>query len=449
MNESKDQLSGRSFKSKRLLFAFPRVMASLVLGTVGFSLFFLYTLAYQVNSVLVGFAIGMGYFSIAASQFLLGWLSDGKYTKWGRRKPWIFILCPLLAISFVFVMLPNLILVNPNEEALFVWLLIWDVIFEFSYGFTTVYQAWMPEQFSVDERPKVSQLQNIFNIIGQGIMLIFTFVVLTGAQAKIVLNPSVIPPDFLIIVLIFAILLIVIIYLGAYLMPVEPYHEIKSNYLHHLKAILRHKNYLLVTLMQGIASFAWIIMTTVMLNYIELVLNFNTIEYLLAAICLLFGVIISLSLWRRLIEKKGKKQTLLYVFLFAMCLLSLSLIGLVPLVPPINVIFGILFMIGIAAIMGGWGLFPYIYYADLAEDGEKATGELNAGIYIGFPSILLNIFQAFGSMLLGVIVALPALGDANYSIGYVIWGPICSVILIIAYFYTKKLITLDFDWEKK
>ncbi len=439
-----DATSEKSLTAKKYLFAFPRVMAALVLGTVGFSIFFLYTLAYNVNSVAVGFAVGLGYFSIAASQFLLGWLSDGKYTRWGRRKPYIFIFCPLTAISFIFVMLPHLILVNPDETALFIWLIIWDVIFEFSYGFTTVYQAWMPEQFTMDERPAVSQVQNVFNIIGQGVMLLFTFLVLTSAKDKIVANPNEIPADFLTIVYIFAILLIVIIYLGAILMPVEPYYEIKSNYIVHLKNIFRHKNYLLVVLMQAIASFAWIIMTTVMLNYIEIVLNFGTIEYLIAALCLLFGVIGFLALWRMQIEKKGKKKTLLNVFLFALIFLPLSLLGLVPLTPPINIIFGIIFILGIAAIFAGWSLFPYIYYADLADEGEKATGELNAGIYIGFPSILLNIFQAFGTMLLGVIIGLPALGNVSYSLGYLIWGPICSIILIIAYIYTSKLVTLDF-----
>lgn len=444
MNQNSSEIS---LKKKKYLFSFPRVMASLVLGTVGFSLFFLYTLAYNVDSVLVGFAIGMGYFSIAASQFLLGWLSDGKYTKWGRRKPYIFVFCPLLAISFIFVMVPYLVLINPDETTLFIWLLIWDVVFEFSYGFTTVYQAWMPEQFAIDERPAVSQVQNIFNIIGQGIMLIFTFLVLTASRDKIVANPNVIPIDFLVIIFTFAILLIIIIYTGAILMPVEPYHEIKSNYIEHLKAIFRHKNYMLTTLMQGIASFAWIIMTTVMLNYIEIVLNFGTIEYLVAALCLLFGVILFVTLWRKRIEKKGKKSTLLNVFLFALLFLPLTLIGLFPLTPPINIIFGLIFILGIAATMAGWGLFPYIYYADLANEGEKETGELNAGIYIGFPSILLNIFQAFGSMLLGIIVGLPTIGSVSYSIGYIIWGPICSIILIIAYIYTKKLITLDFEWE--
>lgn len=115
------------------------------------------------------------------------------------------------------------------------------------------------------------------------------------------------------------------------------------------------------------------------------------------------------------------------------------------------VIFGIIFVLVIAACLGGWFLFPGFMYADLAEDDEKKTGELKAGIYAGFPSIPLNLFQALGLFLMGLILELPniTVGTSTYSIGYVLWGPICSLILIVAYLYSRKFIKLDFDWEKK
>ena len=115
-------------------------------------------------------------------------------------------------------------------------------------------------------------------------------------------------------------------------------------------------------------------------------------------------------------------------------------------------IIGIIFIIVVATSLAGWYLFPYILYADIAEDDEKSTGELKAGIYAGFPSIILNIFQAAGAFLIGVIFSLPNIsptGDFSYSIGLVIFGPIVSVVLLISYFYTKKFVKLDFDWEEK
>jgi energy-converting hydrogenase Eha subunit C len=84
-------------------------------------------------------------------------------------------------------------------------------------------------------------------------------------------------------------------------------------------------------------------------------------------------------------------------------------------------------------------------YADIATDDEKSTGELKAGIYTGFPSIILNLFQALGLFIMGMILELPSLGTLSYSIGYVLWGPICSLILICAYFFARKFIKLDFE----
>ena len=152
-------------------------------------------------------------------------------------------------------------------------------------------------------------------------------------------------------------------------------------------------------------------------------------------------------------QTRGKKKTLLLIFLLAVVFLPVSLLGLIPMQS--YLVIGIIFIVGIGAILGGWYLFPYVIYADVAEDDEKSTGELKAGIYAGFPSIILNIFQALGAFFVGSVLSLPDLVrhyvavPYSFSIGLIIFGPVVSVILLISYFYTKKFITLDFDWEKK
>lgn len=435
---------------RKLNYSAPRISSSIVLGIEGFALFALYYLGYGVPPLLVGFAQAMGFLSIAAAQFLFGWISDAKFTKWGRRKPFIIILAPLLGISFIFLLLPGLFLPDLNDKnALFLWLLIWDVIFRASYAVTTPYQAWMAEQFPVSERPKVSQFQNTMNYIGNAIMLLFTLLILTPAFDVISITPDVVPVSVLIPVLIFGILVILFYVSIVFTMPTEPHFKMDSSLFKNLKTIIQNKNYMLVTFMQGFASFAWAIITSVMLIFIELVLGLSGLDYYIVAIFLVLGFIVSLYVWRKNIQNKGKKKSLLLLFLFAIILLPTSLIGLLPFAS--NIIFGIIFILIIGASLAGWGLFPYIYRADLAEEEEKRSGELKAGLYDGFPSIILNIFQAFGPLIVGAILALPEItvGTLTYSFGLVLWGPICSVILIISYFFTKKYIQLDFEWEKE
>ena len=171
--------------------------------------------------------------------------------------------------------------------------------------------------------------------------------------------------------------------------------------------------------------------------------------YIMAALIFVCGILIFLYLWRKLIRKSGKKRSLLYIFLVAILFLPFSLVGLIQM--DSYFIFGIIFTIGIAGCMGGWFLFPSFMYADIAEDDEKTTGELKAGIYTGFPSIVLNLFQALGLFLMGIIIdytPLITVGASTFTIGHILWGPICSLILIVAYLYSRKFVKLDFDWEK-
>lgn len=452
MNEKNDLERKETTTGKIAFYSSARLGSSIVLGIEGFALFTLYYTGFGVPAILITSAQALGFLVIGLSQFLFGGISDAKYTKWGRRKPYILLLTPFLAISFVALLLPSLVLPDLNDKtALFLWFLGWDILFKISYSMTTVYQAWLPEQFDVNSRPKVSQFQNIFNYIGNAVMVLMSMLVLTSFVDKLKLDINApIPLDFLILTIIFGVIVVVTFYIVAFLMPTEPYYEIKTSLKENIKTTAKNKNFMLVLLMIGISSLGWSIITDVMLTYIEVVLNFGTLEYILAAVCLILGIVVFLYMWRKLIEKKGKKQTLLYILLFAVIFLPLTLVGLIE--AAANVAFGLFFIAGIAAMLGGWGLFPYLLFADLAEDDEKSTGTLKAGTYAGFPAIILNAFQAFGVLILGVAIEnLPEItvGALTYSWGLVLWGPICSVILLTSYFYTKKFVKIDFDWEKK
>ncbi|MBY8978936.1 MAG: MFS transporter [Candidatus Lokiarchaeota archaeon] len=443
MNQNEIIQRSKSKNSKVLLFGVPKLGTSILIGLVDFALLALYTIGYQLTPLLAGIALGIGKLTIAASQFFFGWISDAKYTRWGRRKPYLVVLSLFLSSSFLLLLLPSLFIDINDASSVFIWFLVWNIMFNISYGVTTPYNAWMAEQFSIDERPKVSQFQNLFGFIGTAIMAVFAMVVLTDFNDDIQTNPDIIPPDFLYSIVIFAIIPLILFCLIVIFMPKEPHFKIDSNMIDNLKTILKNKNFLLVTVMQGIASIAWIMTTSLILVFISTVLQFDSTSNLIASIVFMLGILIFLVLWRKLIEKLGRKRSLLYIFLTAIIFLPFTLLGLLPMGS--TFIFGIIFILGITGCMGGWFLFPSIIYADIATDDEKSTGELKAGIYTGFPSIILNLFQALGLFIMGMILELPSLGTLSYSIGYVLWGPICSLILICAYFFARKFIKLDFE----
>ena len=453
MNETSEIKREKTSNLMKILFSSPRLGTSIVLGIEGWALLTLYTSGYGLQPLLAGFAISMGYLTIALSQFLLGWISDTKYTKWGRRKPYIIIFAPLLGISIIFLLLPGLMIDLADKQTLFIWMLIWEIVFRASYAVTTPYQAWMAEEFPLEERPVVSQFQNTFNYVGNGIMALFSMIILTGFVDKLKLDINTpVPLNFLIPTIIFGFLVIILFYIVAFKFPTEPHFKISSNLIESLKTIVKNKNFMKIVLMVGISGLGWSMITTVMLKYLVDVLHLSTIENLISSVALLLSIFAFLYFWRRLIQKSGKKKALLYVFIGSIVFLPISLLGLIPM--DSYLILGIIFIVGIGAVLGGWYLFPYIVYADVAEDDEKSTGELKAGIYAGFPSIILNIFQAVGAFFIGAFLSLPDINPtgqlgADFSIGLVIFGPIVSVILLISYFYTRKFVTLDFEWEKK
>jgi Na+/melibiose symporter-like transporter len=441
-----------SLKRRTFIFAFPKFGASLLLGIVGFALLKLYSDGYGIDETKVTYATTLGYISIAISQAFFGWLSDAKYfPKLGRRKPYILILTPIMFVSFICLFLPTLFLKNPSGDMLFNWLLVWNILFEISYAVTTPYQAWMAEEFSVNERPKVSQIQNMASNIGNGLMILFTIIVIPNFADDVAADPTSLPTTYLLSIIIFGVFFFVLFYLAAFTMPTERPPETKPNLWRNLKIILKNKNFMLVQVMQGLASMGWITITTIMLKYVTNVLGLTgTINMVVSAV-LLIGILLALYVWRKIIQKIGKKRSILGVFLFAAIVVVFSVVGLVNMPLIVRYIFGFAFMLGIAGSLGGWFLFPSIYYADLAEDDSISTGELKAGIFAGFPSIILNLFQALATFILGQLYRITpdiTVGTLSFDMAEVLWGPIVVVFLLAAYFFTKYLIKLDFDWEK-
>ena len=125
-------LPRKSSLKKFILFGTPRFGTNIVLTIVDFALLTLYSIGFKLDGWQIFLATSLGKLSIALSQFLLGWLSDGKYTKFGRRKPYLLVFGPLLGISFIFLLLPGYFLPDMNDtNTLFLWLMIWDIIFQY------------------------------------------------------------------------------------------------------------------------------------------------------------------------------------------------------------------------------------------------------------------------------------------------------------------------------
>ena len=435
-----------SSETRKVLYALPRLGINLFMGTIDFALLYLYESVYQLNSILVGTALMLGKFSVGLYTFLIAWLSDHTNTRWGRRKPYLLIMSPILAVSFIFLLLPGLFLgPNPEELTIFGWFAFFNVLSQSCYSLTAVYHSWTAEQFSVEERPRISQYQNLFNFIGLGAIILMGFLVLTDVKEKLREDPTTIPSNFVFLIILFAVLMIGFIYFVAFYMPVESTPMYRTDFKTEFQQILKNKAFMSVVILHSLSFIAWGLINSIIIGYIDNVLMLKGISLYITAGSLFIILVITIDYWRKRIETKGKTSTLLLIFKIAAIFYPLSILGVFPF--STNIVFGIIMISIVASTEAGWYLFPYLIYADLAEDHEKNHGELKAGLFAGFPNLILNIVQALALFFTGWVLSLPKVENVpgnSFSLGYVLWGPICDVVFLVMYFFVKKYIKIDF-----
>jgi GPH family glycoside/pentoside/hexuronide:cation symporter len=113
----------------------------------------------------IGIILAGGRILDAVSDTLIGYLSDRTRSRWGRRKPYIFISNPILFIAFILVWLPP---VNGNSIANVIYLAI--VLFFFYWGYTGVLIPWfavLPEMSDQNrERVKIASIGVAIGVFG-------------------------------------------------------------------------------------------------------------------------------------------------------------------------------------------------------------------------------------------------------------------------------------------
>ncbi len=429
-------------------YALPRFGFSLVLTCVDFIVLFLYTDVYALRGSLAGVAAGMGKLAIAVSSFVGGYLSDHTKTRWGKRRPYLLVGSPILMLSFIFLLAPTFILgYTATELTVFAWYLGFNALFQTVYGILwSAYHALMPAFTEVDERPMTSMWQNIFNYLATGIGVAYTFVGVTSFTDAFE-ETGVLAPGFAWVFVGFGSVIVILLYYMHVRIPIAPgeFEESGGNFVENFKVIKENKNYLWMTVFQGVTGLAAAMQTGLLLGFSENVLDLEGIKLYIIAVLLIVGILLFVGMWRKLIETRGKKATLRYILIFQAAFMPLTLLGLVP---GDMFVFAVLFVLGLTCGMSGWALFPYIMYADVAEDHTRKTGEDKTGIYQGFAVVPLNIFQALSLVITGLLLELPVVSGTDYSWGYIIWGPLGAIYLIVALILLVKFVKLDYEWER-
>ena len=428
---------------QKIYFGMARLGPSVMLDMLDLASALFYFSIQSLPAIYTGSAIAISYLSIMVSELTFGNLSDRISTKrWGRRKPFIMVGAPLMAMSFLLVFNPHLFLAQGNVIGLFFYATVTLSLFKVFYGMTmTPFQSWMPELTEPEERPAVSSWQNVANFIG--------FVIGTFGTSLLAIESVAwgLPPEILYLIVGF----IVIQLLGFAPSLIGLHKEGKfipqPSITKDLRVALKDRDFVGWLVAQGLLSVGIATIVRTVFPYINDYLLFGMTEFIIFGVELLSVVFVFFVIFQYTIKRKGKRFTLQLSMMLTVISLPFTMVITTS-------VAGFLLLAFAGAGVAGYYLFPYIIYADFANKNEIMTGEGRAGFYTSFPSIPLNGMQAFSAFLWGFIFALPEVvpvpGNTTFvTQGYLLWGPIAALFIFLSVLVLFKVdIDPDFDTLK-
>jgi len=436
---------------KKIAYSMGRAGSSLLLMVVDFAGLNIYYFYFELDPFRAGISIALGYIVIGLSHYINGFLSDKTQTRFGRRKPYVMVGAPGLAISAFFIFVPYwFIWPSPQprldpiyQNLMFLYYIITVCVFKFFYAFLlTAYQAWLPEITTPEERPVVAAMQNTANWVGDGAGLVLSF--MTG-----LLFAGGFLTDLGFAIVFTSCLLEFLLYLPAVIFIRErPDIVVPKRFLiHETLTVLKNRNYVGWFMAVGFWSLTLSTVTNIIVPMAQHGLQLDTTELMIAALILLVCIFIMLYVWSYIANRFGKGRTLTLALLLLACILPFSaVVGLPSLIPKFGQV--ILFVVPLASCIAAMFMMRYVGTADIARVDELMTGESRAGMYEGFLGVPLNVFQAIGSTFLGwlllILEVTPGVAYPNYGLFW--WGPIFAPFLVISAIILH-FVNLDPDFE--
>ncbi|NHJ40440.1 MAG: MFS transporter [Asgard group archaeon] len=373
-------------------------------------------------------AAAIGKIVIAFSGFIYGYISDIlPGSKVNRRKIFIWIGSPAIALSFVMLFIPHLFIASTSTYSIFTWYLIWNSLFHLLYGLLlTPYQSWMAEVTTEEDRTSMSGIQNFTNLFSNLLGFGFVFLIpglldlegggLTGTANTVLIS----------CIIGFAVIEFMSFLPALLSIKEKPVERKQRNLMREFKIVLSNKNYVIWFMAQGMYSMGLTLINALVLDFATDILGFSEMIQTVVFGLLVFGTIMVCFIgWIPISKRIGKKWSMIISFAFLVIVLPFSMIFKI--LTPGTLTFtyiGYLWAFLIGFGLSGPYLFPYAIVADIAHKDEIETKESRAGMYTGFNSIPLNIFQALAFLLVGYLT------PENIIERLYLLGPLTAVFLL-------------------
>ena len=382
---------------------FAYALPALALAVIGIPVYVylpkFYTDTVGISITVVGMMLmGVRLFD-AVTDPMIGYLSDRTRSVFGRRKPYIAAGAVGLAVSILFLFRPMVSQGSLPTLYFGFWLF---ALFFFWTLITIPYESLGPElSDNYHERTALFGLRDGFLILGT--LLAAATPVLIDASLKLIDTTPSAYERFSIMAFIFAPMTLVFSFYCIYIIQEKPVSPDNGHLFKGFKDVLNNRPFLILIAGYTISAFGSNLPATLILFYVEYVLQAGNAEMFLL-IYFVTGIVF-LPFWVALSKKIGKK----IAWILSMVVNTGAFLGVFFLGPGDAPIYGVL--VFFSGIGFGAGLaLPSSIQADVIDYDQLLTGKRREGRYIGLWSIAKKLSAA-----LGVGIGLLLLGSAGYQ----------------------------------
>lgn len=360
-----------------------------------------YTEIVGLNSSLAGIALSISVIWDAISDPLMGRISDHTITRFGRRRPYIFIGGILLSISVLLLFSPPSI---SSQLGKFAYLLSVYLLVNTAMTIISVPHIALGGELSFErnERTSVFGWRLFFSNIGMLIGMIVPAAILQslgdeGAKENIITSRTVAGEIVSLVILVSSIITFLV---------TKGKDTIQSDKTKQLPffvsfgSVLRNKMFLILLFAFVIATIGRTFNSAIALYYYEYRLGLKESQVVINILLPFFLVLIlSIGFWVWISKKIGKKIPA-FLGVFGLGLLTVIVYPLFPygeLRPPLIAAF-------FGGIFAGSILIMDSILTDVVDYDEYKTGEKREGLYFGIWKMGVKFSQAFGIALTGFLL---------------------------------------------